>query len=414
MYYSRATHLKKHTKGGKLKAQKIPPYFLAVFIDRPSIKDFEQAKQKQAKRLDKLRQKIRVVKLVEHLGQTVGPSKAISKASRQLGVCQRTLRRWWRQYIDGNGSISGLQEKSRMPHRIHYRVHPLIQFFVLFVRMYLGWGARRIEAEFRARGISTISHQTIHKIISKNALRPLIKPKRKIKRYQRPYPDSLWHIDIKGPFWIKGVGKTYIIGLVDDCSRYIIAARIYPSRKMENAISFLNANITLWGKPLDLMSDNDTAFCHWAQGVINQFQRLLQDYDINHLRTRVNSPETNGKIERFWRTLEEELLSKEVFLTLQEAQERLNAYIDNYNHHRLHKGIDYNAPSSLYLNEDFKDRGFTNIWGLEGISDWLNEQLFSIIEASLENTGSNLSEEVQPTIDKCKLILHLRHCKKSS
>jgi transposase InsO family protein len=176
--------------------------------------------------------------------------------------------------------------------RTHYQVHPLIQYFVLIVRMYLGWGAGRIEAEFRARDISNISHQTIHKIISKNALRPPVKLKRKINRYQRAYPDSLWHIDIKGPFWIKGVGKTYIIGLVDDCSRYIIGVRIYPSRKMENAISFLNANITLWAKPLDLMSDNDTAFCHWAQGVINQFQRLLEDHNINHLRTRVNSPET--------------------------------------------------------------------------------------------------------------------------
>ena len=154
-------------------------------------------------------------------------------------------------------------------------------------------------------------------------------------------------------------GDSFIIGLVDDCSRYIIAVRIHPSRKMENAIKLLNVNITLWGKPTDLMSDNDTAFYHWAQGVINRFQKLLQDYDINHIRTRVNSPETNGKIERFWRILWEELLSKETFSTLQEAQERLNAYIDNYNHHRLHKGIDYNVPSSLYLHEDFKDRGFT-------------------------------------------------------
>ena len=395
MYYTRATHLKKHIKGGKLKAQKNSPNFLIVFIDRPSSKDFNQEKLRQARRLSKLRRKIRAVKLIEQLQQTRGPSKAIGKASKQLGVHPRTLRRWWRQYLGSRSNVSGLQEKSRRPHRIHYQVHPLIQYFVLIVRMYLGWGAGRIEAEFRARYISNISHQTIHKIISKNALRPLIRPKRKINRYQRAYPNSLWHIDIKGPFWIKGVGKTYIIGLVDDCSRYIIGARIYLSRKMENAISFLNANIALWAKPLDLMSDNDTAFCHWAQGVINQFQRLLEDHNINHLRTRVNSPETNGKIERFWRTLEEELLTKEVFSSLQEAQERLNAYVDNYNCHRLHKGIDYNTPSSVYLNEDFKDRGFTNIWGLEDISDWLNEQLFSIIESSLQNTSSNPPEGAQ-------------------
>ena len=392
---SRATPVRKHRKGGKLKARKNPPNFLTILINRPGVGSLEHARQKQAQKLSKLREKIRAVRLIEQLRQTASPSKAIGKASKRLGTCPRTLRRWWRQYRDNDGHISGLQEKSRRPHRIHYHVHPLIQFFVLLVRLNLEWGAQRIAAEFRARDISQISHQSVHKIIAKHAIRPAVKPKRKMIRYQRPYPNSLWHIDIKGPFWIKGVGKTYIIGLVDDCSRYIIAARIYPSRKMENAIQFLNANITFWGKPMDLMSDNDTAFCHWAQGVINRFQKLLQDYDIRHLRTRVNSPETNGKIERFWRTLEEELLSKEIFSTIKQAQERLNAYIDHYNHHRLHKGIDYHVPSSLYLHEDFKDRGFTNIWGLEHISHWLNEQLFSIIDSSLDNTDSNLSEGVK-------------------
>ena len=71
--------------------------------------------------------------------------------------------------------------------------------------------------------------------------------------------------------------------------------------------------LRLWTKPLNLMSDNHTAFCHWAQRMINQFQKLLKGNGINHLRTRVNSTGTNGKIERFWRTLGEELLSREIF-----------------------------------------------------------------------------------------------------
>jgi transposase InsO family protein len=249
--------------------------------------------------------------------------------------------------------------------------------------MLLGWGAQRIEAEFRERGISGLSHQTIHRLISRAATRPPVREKRKPRRYRRKSPDSLWHIDIKGPFWIKGVGKTYIIGLVDDASSYIISAKIYPSRKMEHAIGLLNSNITLWAKPLDLMSDNDTAFCHWAHGVINQFQKLLRDNGINHLRTRVNSPETNGKIERFWRTLEEELLSQEIFTSIREAQARLNAYVSNYNDHRLHKGIGYQTPASIYLGREFTDRGFDNIWGIEHLSKWLNKNLYALTETIL-------------------------------
>ena len=164
MCYTRVTHLKKYTKGGKLKAQKNLPNFLVVFIDRPSSKDFNQEKLRQARTLSKLRRKTRAVKLIEQLQQTRGSLKAIGKASNQVGIHPRTLRRWWRQYLDSRSNVSGLQEKSRRPHRIHYQIHPLIEYFVLIVRIYLGWGAGRIEAEFRARDISNISHQTTHDI----------------------------------------------------------------------------------------------------------------------------------------------------------------------------------------------------------------------------------------------------------
>jgi len=384
MYYAKATHLKKHKKGGKLQAKYEEPNFLTIFINRPLMKEsMRQQKRNQNQALNKLRQRIRAVRLVRQLKENVNPRTAITQSSYQLGIHPRTLRRWWDSFQASGYDIRSLQECSRRPQRIYSRTHPLIEYFILLVRMLLGWGAQRIEAEFRARGISDLSHQTIHRIIARAATRPMVREKRKPKRYRRESPNSLWHIDIKGPFWIKGVGKAYIIGLVDDASSYIISTRIYPSRKMEHAIALLNGNITLWAKPLDLMSDNDTAFCHWAQGVINQFQRLLRDHGINHLRTRVNSPETNGKIERFWRTLEEELLSQERFTSIGEAQERLNAYVTHYNEHRLHKGIEYQTPASIYAGRAFTDRGFENIWGLQHLSIWLNENLNALTEEIL-------------------------------
>jgi transposase InsO family protein len=381
MYYTRATHLKKHKKGGKLRAKHQEPNFLTVFINRPLKKEkVQQQRRKQSQVLNKLRQKIGAMRLVRHLMETVNPRKAITQASSELGINPRTVRRWWATFQASGYDIQSLRERSRRPRRIYLRTHPLIEYFILLVRMLLGWGAQRIEAEFRERGISGLSHQTIHRIISRTATRPPVREKKKPNRYRRKSPNSLWHIDIKGPFWIKGVGKTYIIALVDDASSYIISAQIYPSRRMEHAIELLNSNITLWAKPLDLMSDNDTAFCHWAEGVINQFQKLLRDNGINHLRTRVNSPETNGKIERFWRTLEEELLSREIFASIREAQARLNAYVTNYNEHRLHKGIQYQTPASIYVGREFTDRGFDNIWGLEHLSNWLNENLNALTE----------------------------------
>ncbi|APC07759.1 integrase core domain-containing protein [Neomoorella thermoacetica] len=60
------------------------------------------------------------------------------------------------------------------------------------------------------------------------------------------------------------------------------------------------------------MSDNGREFVHRITGLINGFQKLLQERGIRHIRTKINSPATNGKIERFWRTLKEEVLGRKI------------------------------------------------------------------------------------------------------
>jgi hypothetical protein len=74
MYYTRVTHLKKHKKFGKLQAKYQEPNFLTIFINRPFKKEgMEQQRGKQSQGPNKLRQKIKVVRLVRHLMETVNP-----------------------------------------------------------------------------------------------------------------------------------------------------------------------------------------------------------------------------------------------------------------------------------------------------------------------------------------------------
>lgn len=149
-------------------------------------------------------------------------------------------------------------------------------------------------------------------------------PRPRGARYERSSPNSLWHIDIKGPFFIQ-LGrdrrylKSWIFGLVDDHSRYVLGLRIATTREVAPILVWLRDCIELCGTPLDLMSDNGTEFVHWMPGVLNRFGKTLRELQVRHIKTQIDSPWTNGKIESFWATLESEVLDREVFRSLVDA-----------------------------------------------------------------------------------------------
>jgi len=247
---------------------------------------------------------------------------------------------------------------------------------VIVMRLLTGWGAQRLAAACRARQLGAVSHQTVHHWLRQVAVFQPARPKAEHnRRYERKHPNELWHIDVKGPFYIQGVGKTYILGVVDDYSRYLVACQIKPDHSMETAIQFLQEHIELVGSPDALMSDNGREFVHRITGLINGFQQMLQEQGIRHIRTKVNSPATNGKIERFWRTLKEEVLEKQWFASLEEAQAAIDEYVHHYNCHRLHKGIGYQTPASRYWGTPSTNQGFVNIPELEHLQAWLKETL---------------------------------------
>ena len=84
------------------------------------------------------------------------------------------------------------------------------------------------------------------------------------------------------------------------------------------------------------MSDNGTPFVMRMPGVLTLFGKTLEELRIRHLRTQVNPPWTNGKIERFWGILQSEVLDRELFRTLDAADDWLIRFAANYNYDRVH------------------------------------------------------------------------------
>jgi putative transposase len=121
------------------------------------------------------------------------------------------------------------------------------------------------------------------------------------------------------------------------------------------------------------MSDNDASFVFWVPGVLTRFGKILEELRIRHIRSQLNSPWTNGKVERLWGTLQAEVLDRQIFRALEQAEAALAAYAAYYNYHRLHGEIGWLTPAERYDGTPFTDRGFKHIPALEHLQGWLNE-----------------------------------------
>lgn len=170
-----------------------------------------------------------------------------------------------------------------------------------------------------------------------------------------------------------GYLKTWIVGLVDDHSRFVIGLRILSETKAAPILRWLDDCFELCGQPLQLMSDNGRPFVVWMPGVLTLFGKRLQELHIQHLRTQITSPWTNGKIEAFWDILQAEVLDRETFTSLAEAEAALARFAQYYNYHRLSGVLGWLTPAERYNGTPFTDRGFENIPALAHLHDWLQE-----------------------------------------
>jgi len=318
--------------------------------------------------LDQVRLRMRAVRLAKEVG--------VEAASGQLGCSRPSLYRWIAAFE--KQGIEGLLDGSRRPHHLRVSIPGWVDTVIIAIRLHTYWNSKRITAEMNRREIYTVSPDHIDRLFQRLGCRRGTVPRPPGPRYERSRPNELWHIDIKGPFFIHLGGhyiKTWIVGLVDDYSRFVIGLRILPEAKAAPILRWLDECFELCGQPLQLMSDNGKVFVSWLPGVLTLFAKRLRDLHIQHLRTQISSPWTNGKIEAFWDILQAEVLDRERFGSLAQAEAALTRFAEYYNYHRLSGVLGWLTPAERYDGTPFTDRGFENIPSLAHLETWLQALL---------------------------------------
>ncbi len=321
----------------------------------------------------------------ERLAATVRRRRAAVRALAEGELVAAVCARWgcsrvslwrWRERFAAAG-IAGLVDRYRSTRQCE--LPPEVERVVITVRLLTYWNSKRIEAEFRRRGIWPVSHGQIDRLFARLGTHRSTAPRHPGPRYEREAANELWHVDLKGPFFIQDSAgrplRCHFVALVDDWSRFLVGIRAVPSLEAEAILRFLGEAVELCGVPLALMSDNGSPFVAIARTMLSRFQRTLEELCIRHIRTQIDTPWTNGKVEAFWATLQAEVLDRRRFRSLAEAEAAVVEYAAYYNFHRLHGEIGWLTPAERYEGTPFTDRGFEHIPALRGVADLLTDLL---------------------------------------
>jgi transposase InsO family protein len=213
-------------------------------------------------------------------------------------------------------------------------------------------GISKIQGEVYRKSFLDVARETVRKIMRKQGVEPKRRNLRRrnkppvVKTFERANPNDLWQTDIM-TFMLKSQYRVYMIGFMDDNSRFIVSWGLYRFQTGNNVLEVLRAGLEKHGSPKEILSDNGRQYHTWRGK--SAFSKTLIKLGIRHVRSRPYHPQTCGKIESFWRNLYQELLSQVPLSSFEEAQAKIGEYVEYYNFKRPHQGIGNLIPADRFF-----------------------------------------------------------------
>jgi transposase InsO family protein len=273
----------------------------------------------------------------------------VTAACAAFGVSRRCYYRWlprWR--AEGR---DGLHDRSSRPHHSPRRLALREEAAIVALRRRTGWGADRLGAWLGLPG------STCGRVLDRQGLIERRRSPGPVIRYEHAEPGGLVHVDTKklgrivgGPGHRatgdrrdtrRGVGWELLHVAIDDATR-LVYAELLPDERAVTTVGFTLRAVRWFGAQgvtvQRVLSDNGAPYRSRA------FGRLLRRLGVRHIRTRPYRPQTNGKVERWIRTVLSECLYLEVFTGSDQRRLALERFIAYYNGVRPHLGIGGRTP----------------------------------------------------------------------
>jgi transposase InsO family protein len=215
------------------------------------------------------------------------------------------------------------------------------------------WGGRKLHHRLRAlgeRGVPAAS--TITGMLRDHGrIDPLASEQRQAwRRFEHARPNDLWQMDFKSPLSLVDGGTCHPLTVLDDHSRYALNLSACVNQRRETVQGQLARLFARYGRPWALLSDNGSPWgasdVEW--GWYTRIEVWLMRLDIRVIHGRAYHPQTQGKEERFHRTLQVELLQGRSFRDHQSVQAAFDPWREMYNRQRPHEALGFATPAERY------------------------------------------------------------------
>src|SRR6266567_7774876 len=271
---------------------------------------------------------------------------SLAMVAQEMGVSTEAVLRWTTRYRQfGEAGLADLPTGPTGP-----KLPAAVSEQILQVKAeHPSFGIKRISQWLRRWLMLSASPEAVRARLREQGLmgsaprarRNLTRP----RFFERATPNQMWQSDI---FTFRLGGRyAYLIGFLDDYSRFVVGADLFRSPTAQAVIEVYRVAAAEFSPPKEMLTDNGRQYTSWRG--TSRFEAELQKDRVAHFKSRPHHPMTLGKIERFWASIWQEFLARAQFESFESARERIKLWIKYYNHKRPHQGIEGLCPADRFF-----------------------------------------------------------------
>jgi transposase InsO family protein len=269
---------------------------------------------------------------------------------RRFQISRNNGYKWVKRYQQQG--VEGLANRSHRPRQSPQRSPEAIEQKILSMREeHPAWGARKIGARLKHLGeVAIPAPSTIHAILRRHhQVDPAQSARHQaFQRFEHDAPNRLWQMDFKGHFALGSGQRCYPLTVLDDHSRYALCLQACRNQQGETVKERLTLTFRRYGLPERMLMDNGAPWGNDREHPYTPLTVWLLRLGIGVSHSRPYHPQTQGKEERFHRTLQAEVLQGRVFADFDPMQQRFDQWRQLYNQHRPHQALAMQVPAGRY------------------------------------------------------------------
>ena len=284
----------------------------------------------------------------------------VSALCEEQGISRKTAYKWLARYREAG--LNGLKDKSKAPRHSPYQTDQHLEALIIEThKAYPYWGPRKLRhfllnehTDVILPAVSTFSRVLRREgceVIKNNRSAPAT------KRFERKEANELWQMDFKGSFMTQ-LHRCYPLTIIDDYSRYSIGLNACRNERRETVKTHLIHCFKTFGLPKQMNVDNGSP---WGSADLESVTTLavwLMKCGVRLSHSSPYHPQTNGKDERFHRTLKLELLHNNSYRNCSDIQRAFDEWRHLYNYKRPHDALEGKPPCDRYVESSrrFSDK----------------------------------------------------------